>query len=373
MKKREPLVMDEIIKWANSSMGQGTIFLGTNLSKDPLRLPSGVFSIDYATGGGFPMWATTCLWGAESGGKTSLGIHTMGTAVDLCWRCFMPIPLCTCSASALRMQAVWADAEGTLDRTWAKCIGANPEEYSVVLCDYGEQYVNVVDKVLRADDVGLIVFDSIGSMVPNAEMEAGAEDKFYAVQTQLVTRFVRQVKQRLIRERKNDHPCLVVFTNQLRMKIGQKFGNPETMTGGHAMKHEFSLVLRCTKKALGKTGSDLKFRDEARSKEMAQRHSFAIRKEKILTIAGVGEYVRLKEDIPELGLRKGMVDDYQTVMSYAREIGLVTKVGNKWKFGKQTSSKLENIKRYWMTHPNDYFVMKKAIIEITKSRVKGEA
>jgi len=270
------------------------------------------------------------------------------------------------------MEAVWLDVEGTLDRTWAQCIGADPEKYRVVLADYGEQYANIADNVLRADDCGLVVVDSLAAITPEAEMEKAAEDDFYALQARLIGRMVRKLKQQLIRQRKRGHPCSVILMNQMRSKIGVQFGSPETMAGGHALKHEFSLLMRCVKTALKDNEKKLY---AGKEKDKAVRHAFSIRKEKVLTLGGTGYYMRLREDMPEVGLKKGQVADYGTVMTYAKEYGVVAKTSSKqnpWKYKDSISSRtLEKITELWKLRPLEYLWTQMEIVRRAKARLGG--
>ena len=366
---RASCTLDDILVSVNEQCGEGTMFAGTGLKKDPLRLPFGVFAVDFATGGGVPIWGTCCLWGPESGGKSSLCGNAIASSQRLCWNCFNLTTQCKCSGSALEMDAVYGDIEGTLDRTWLQKIGADPDRYKVVLADYGEQYANIFDSVLRADNCGLLVVDSLASLVPVAEMEAAAEDDFYALQARLIGRLVRKLKQRLIRERKRGHPCAIIFVNQLRMKIGMTFGNPETMPGGHGMKHEFSLLLRCVKKSL--SDADSKYKDK--KKDKAVRHAFSIRKEKVLTLAGTGEYLRIKQDIGDLDLTMGDIGDQGTVLNYAKEYGIVTKQTGKkpWRFMGMNATRLDDIKRLWATKPEFYYAAQMEIVKAAKERLRG--
>jgi recombination protein RecA len=231
--------LDDIMNKSNEKYGQGTVFTGAMMKKDPPRLPSGIFAIDFATGGGFPIYNTTCLWGKESGGKSAIATKAVATASMICWKCFNVIPACTCSKNPLKMRSFWADVEGTMDRDWMNFLGAYPDTYLAALADYGEQYIDVAESALQADDCGLVVIDSLAALVPEKEFEAPSEDQFMGTQARMIGRAVRKLKQRLIREMKREHPCTVIFTNQLRMKIGVMYGDPETMSGGHAMKHEF--------------------------------------------------------------------------------------------------------------------------------------
>jgi len=142
-----------------------------------------------------------------------------------------------------------------------------------------------------------------------------------------------------------------------------------SMPGGFGMKHEFSLLFRCVRKSMGGESDTKKYVDKSRRVNMAQRHSFAIRKEKVLTLAGVGEFVRVRESMPELGLVKGMVDDYITVMNYAKEYGVVFKEGSKWRSIGIRSQTLKGIEDYWKKNPSQYWRVQMVIVEKAKERL----
>lgn len=360
--------MAQLMKNVNAQCGQGTMFRGTDKRRDPPRLPTGVFSVDYSSGGGLPIWATTCTWGPEAGGKTSLALNTVKSAYELCWKCFNPSKYCICSTKAMRMGAAWLDSEGTLDEGWAERIGADPKEMYIVLADYGEQYANIAESSLRADDCGLLVIDSLAALTPASEMEADAEQDFIGLQARMITRLVRKLKQRLTRERKRDHPCAVLFTNQIRMRIMQGYGDPETMPGGKGLQHEFSLLFRCVKKALTETDKK-KFFDTSRKFAVAQRHSFSIRKAKVLTLAGVGEYVRIRENIPELGLNSGDIDDYASVLNYAKTYGVIEKKGNVYMYFGKKAKRLVDIQTLWKKMPEEKLRTQLEIINRAKARL----
>ncbi len=369
MSTQPEVSLDALMAQHNAQYGDGTVLKGSAMKKDPPRLPTGVFAVDYATGGGLPIHGTTCAWGANSGGKTNLCINAMRMAGELCWRCYRLLEHCDCD-EPLPMRSCWLDVEGTLDRDWATFIGADPDKYVVALGDYGEQFVNIADSVLRADDCGLLVIDSLAALVPACEMEGVAEDQAYAPQAHLIGRMVRKLKQRLIRERKRGHPCTVLFTNQLRIKIGQKFGSPETMSGGMGMMHEFSLLLRCVKTALNETDKR-KYLDQKRNKASAQRFSFAIRKDKVFTIAGAGEYLRATESVPELQTVKGDIEDYGTIMRYAKEFGIVRKEGSDWRYFAHKAGKLEEIKNLWRKRWSEKIRTQQEIIRRAKNRLNN--
>jgi RecA/RadA recombinase len=303
----------------------------------------------------------------NSGGKTGIASNAARAVSAICWRCFNPLSYCSCSQISIKMRTFVADAEGTFDMGWAKAIGNNPDDLVIGRGEYGEQYVNLAENALRASDCGLVIFDSLAGLTPLAEFEAPSEDQFYASQARLITRCVRKLKQRLIREMKIGHPCSVLFINQLRFKIGA-MGDPETMTGGEGMKHEFSLLIRCAKKSLARDGVDKKYLEVARPKDPVARHSFTVRKNKVFTLESGGEYVRVLDHIPELNLKKGSIDDSKTVLSYAREQKVVTKKekGDGYRYFDHSAKTLDDIQKVLRRNYQEYLRTSKITIDRAK-------
>jgi len=264
------------------------------------------------------------------------------------------------------------DVEGSFDRSWAEAIGADPEKYVMAVADYGEQYLNIADSVIRADDCGLVVIDSLAALVPSVEMDGDAEDQHYALQARMIGRMVRKMKQRLIRERKRGHPCTVLFVNQMRVKIGQLYGSNETMSGGMQLRHEFSLLLRCAKASMSER-EKTKYVDKSTGRNYAQKYSFSIRKEKVLTLAGTGEYFRVLRSKPSDGLTKGKIEDYNTLMKHAKEVGIVKSAGSSWYYFSHKAKKQEDIKTLWRKSWKEKVRTQQEIIKRTKRRMQDDA
>lgn len=363
------LTLDAVKELHNKQYGKGSVYTGTEAKRDLPRIPTGIFAVDYATGGGVPIHGSMCAWGPDSGGKTGLGLSAVAMVPRICFRCFGLLDFCSCSLPPMLMRSFFADVEGSLNREWGACIGAEPKSYLVGLGEYGEQYLNMAETALRADDCGLVVVDSLAALVPSAEFDAALEDQFIGNQAKLITRGVKKLKQRLIRERKREHPCAVFFTNQMRSKIGVMFGSPESMPGGWALRHEFSILLRCVKKNMDDK-RDAKYLIKG-GRDLAVRHAFAVKKEKVQTLASTGEFLRLKENVPEVGLRKGQIDDFNTVLSYAREYGVVAESGRKWQFGDKTFSTLREVQDLWKVEEITYFQVQLEIVKRAKARLAG--
>lgn len=351
--------------------GPGSVFKGAQLIKCE-RIPFGVLAVDYATGGGLPIYGSTCLWGPKSGGKTNLAISAMESTICFCFRCFTYKDLCSCSRQSISLSPMFVDVEGVLDKVWASNVGPDPKSYYVCLGDYGEMQTNMAIEALKSTDCGLVVFDSLGQLVPAAEFDAPLDDKFYAIQARLISRFVRKAKQRLIRERKHGHPVAMLFVNQKRASIGGgKYAPTEKMPGGNAMEHEFSLLLRCIQVAMS-VDKDAKYIDKIKKLNSAAKFSIQIQKFKVSVVSGVAEYIRLIENRPDLGLKKGQVDDAQTVLKYAKEHGIIQDKGSGkgWKYFDKNARVLKDIGNVWEKKPEEYLRTKVEIIKRAKDALE---
>lgn len=204
------LAVDQIKK----QFGQGAIMqLGVDQRIDIDTFSSGSLSLDIALGGGIPKGRIIEIYGPESSGKTTLALH---------------------SVAEVQKQggtAAFIDAENALDPIYAEKIGVNITDFLVSQPDNGEQALEIVETLVRSNAVDLIVVDSVAALVPQAEIEGDMGDAHMGLQARLMSQALRKLTSII-----NKSKCTVIFINQLRMKIGIMFGNPETTTGGNALK-----------------------------------------------------------------------------------------------------------------------------------------
>jgi recombination protein RecA len=203
--------------------GKGAIMrLGAEPARPEVAVVStGSLGIDIALGtGGLPRGRIVEVYGPESSGKTTLALHVI--------------------AEAQRAGGVCAfiDAEHALDIAYARRLGVKPEQLLLSQPDCGEQALEITDLLVRSEAVDVIVIDSVAALVPRAELEGEMGDAHMGLQARLMSQALRKLAGACARGR-----CLVVFINQLRMKIGVMFGNPETTTGGNALKFYASVRL----------------------------------------------------------------------------------------------------------------------------------
>jgi recombination protein RecA len=227
--------VDNAINQIHRQFGKGSIMrLGTHeLEKIPV-IPTGALSIDIALGvGGLPKGRITEIYGPESSGKTTLALHAVA------------------EAQKRGGTAAFIDAEHALDTNYAERLGVDVDNLLVSQPDFGEQALEIAEILIRSGGVDIIVIDSVAALVPRAEIDGNVGDSHVGLQARLMSQAMRKFTGVL-----NRSNTVLIFINQIRMKIGVMFGNPETTTGGNALKFYSSLRLDIRKIGQIKDGQE---------------------------------------------------------------------------------------------------------------------
>ena len=210
----------------NKDFGQGVATVG--VPKDLTdRIPTGIFQFDLATGGGIPQGKVSIIYGSESSGKTTLTLKLIAFVQRV-----------------LGKKAVFIDLENSLDMEWAEKCGVLIDELVVMHPDTAEQTVDIVEAVLYADDVGIVVLDSLGAMTTENEIQSGADKMIVGGASLIVGKMIRKAVAAMNSQKKQGFMPTLVLINQVRIKIGVMFGDPETMPGGNAVRFASSLSVR---------------------------------------------------------------------------------------------------------------------------------
>ena len=202
--------------------GKGSIMkLGDDKSIDIEAISTGSIGLDIALGiGGLPRGRVIEIYGPESSGKTTLALHVVASAQKTGGTC------------------AFVDAEHALDPVYAKKLGVNVDELLISQPDAGEQALEIADTLVRSGAVDVLVVDSVAALVPRAELEGEMGDSHVGLQARLMSQALRKLTASIAKSR-----CMVIFINQIRMKIGVMYGSPETTTGGNALKFYASVRL----------------------------------------------------------------------------------------------------------------------------------
>ena len=225
------LALDSIEK----QFGKGSIMkMGDSHKVKVECIPTGSLSLDIALGGGIPKGRVIEIYGPESSGKTTLTLHAIA------------------EAQRAGGTAAFIDAEHALDPAYAKRIGVDVENLLLSQPDNGEQALEIVETLVRSNAVDLIVVDSVAALVPRAEIEGDMGDSHMGLQARLMSQALRKLTGVISRSH-----ATVIFINQIRMKIGVMFGNPETTTGGNALKFYASVRMDIRRIAQIKQGEEI--------------------------------------------------------------------------------------------------------------------
>ena len=234
--KEKQKSLDLTVGAIEKQFGKGSIMClgGEHARTNVETIPTGSLSLDIALGtGGLPRGRIVEIYGPESSGKTTMTLHSIAEAQKKGGVC------------------AFVDAEHALDVVYAKKIGVDLDQLLVSQPDTGEQALDIVDMLVRSNAVDLVVVDSVAALTPKAELEGEMGDRHVGLQARLMSQALRKLTASVSRTN-----CIVIFINQLRMKIGVMFGSPETTTGGNALKFYSSVRLDIRRIASIKSGDE---------------------------------------------------------------------------------------------------------------------
>ncbi|MBQ0009433.1 MAG: recombinase RecA [Firmicutes bacterium] len=235
-KKTNNETLDAVLAEIEKSFGKGSIMkLGDRPHIDTDVIPSGSMLLNNALGiGGYPKGRIIEIYGPESSGKTTLALHAIAEAQKKGGR------------------AAFVDAEHSIDPLYAQNLGVNINELILSQPDYGEQALEIVEKLVNSGAFNIIVVDSVAALVPQAELEGEMIDSTVGLQARLMSKALRKLAGAM-----NLNECTVIFINQLRDKVGVMYGNPETTTGGKALKFYATIRLDIRRAEAIKNGNTI--------------------------------------------------------------------------------------------------------------------
>lgn len=227
--------LESVLKEISKQYGEGSVMLlGESKTMDIETISSGSLSLDVATGiGGYPRGRIVEIYGPESSGKTTLAIHAVA------------------EAQKIGLKAAYIDAENAFDREYASALGVDVNKLYFSQPDCGEDCLEIASKLISTGKIGICVIDSVAALIPKAELEGAMGDARVGLQARLMSQALRKMVG--IIKKSN---CLCIFINQIREKIGVMFGNPETTTGGNALKFYASMRIEVRKSLQIKDGED---------------------------------------------------------------------------------------------------------------------
>ncbi|MEN9218194.1 MAG: recombinase RecA [Gloeomargarita sp. DG_2_bins_126] len=301
------LAMQQIEK----NFGKGAIMrLGDGSRIKVETVPSGALTLDLALGGGLPKGRVIEIYGPESSGKTTLALHAIA------------------EVQKRGGVAAFVDAEHAIDPAYAQALGVDVENLLVSQPDHGEAALEIVDSLVRSAAVDIIVVDSVAALVPKAEIEGDMGDAHMGLQARLMSQALRKITGNISKT-----GCILIFLNQLRQKIGVTYGNPETTTGGNALKFYASVRLDIRRVQTLKKGTE----------EFGNRVKVKVAKNKVAPPFRLAEF--------DIIFGKG-ISQAGCILDIAEQVGIVKRKGAWYSYqGENLGQGRDNTLQYLDEHP----------------------
>ena len=322
--------LNDAIKQIEKQFGKGSVMkLGDRAAVDVAVIPTGSLTLDMALGiGGYPKGRIIEIYGPESSGKTTLTLHAIA------------------EVQKQGGTAAFIDAEHAIDPVYAKNLGVNIDELILSQPDSGEQGLEIAETLVRSGAIDLVVVDSVAALVPQVELDGEMADQQMGLQARLMSKALRKLSGVM-----NKTDCTIIFINQLREKIGVMFGNPETTTGGRALKFYSSVRVEIRRSEVIKNGTEI-VGNKVNIKVVKNKVAPPFKSTQVDIIYGKG--ISRDGEVLDLAVDKDIVDKSGAWYAYKGE-----KIGQ----GR------ENAKRYLIEHPD---IMNEITDAIKASLMPGE-
>ena len=305
--------LNDAIKQIEKQFGKGSVMkLGDRAAVDVAVIPTGSLTLDMALGiGGYPKGRIIEIYGPESSGKTTLTLHAIA------------------EVQKQGGTAAFIDAEHAIDPVYAKNLGVNIDELILSQPGSGEQGLEIAETLVRSGAIDLVVVDSVAALVPQVELDGEMADQQMGLQARLMSKALRKLSGVM-----NKTDCTIIFINQLREKIGVMFGNPETTTGGRALKFYSSVRVEIRRSEVIKNGTEI-VGNKVNIKVVKNKVAPPFKSTQVDIIYGKG--ISRDGEVLDLAVDKDIVDKSGAWYAYKGE-----KIGQ----GR------ENAKRYLVEHPD---------------------
>lgn len=325
--KEATLSAGDLLKKFQKDFGDGVGSFGGKLVNSE-RIPTGIFELDLALGGGFPRGKVSTVFGPESSGKTNCALLAIANHQRM-------FPDLTCA---------FVDVEHGFDPKWAQALGVDTNKLIVIKPAFAEQAIDMVESLMYAGDCGLIVIDSLAALVTTSEVESSAEKAQVGGAAIAIGKLVRKTTLALSEAEKDDRYPTLIYINQVTTKVGVMFGDPETEPGGNRPRFQASIRLRL----YGKNLKDPKYSE---TMPVAKETTFIVKKHKCPIYAASGKFTVAM--VGYKGLQPGQSDDFSVILDLLKTYGLAKKGdgGKGWEVYGAEYKTLDEFKTEFLSTP----------------------
>ena len=351
------LLAGEAVARIRKEHGANIFGRASDFVKPRRSIPTGIFRLDYALGGGFPVGLVSVLWGHKSSGKTTTYLKAIANAQRMCAVCWEFTEACSCGKSYRDPVIAFLDVEGTLDLAWAKRLGVDLDRLLLSTPEYAEQSLDIAEAVLRRG-VDVLVMDSLAFLTPAKEIMQSTIEDTVGLQARQIGKGTRKFVAALntVKNARGFAPTLL-FTNQVRMKVGVMFGSPETQPGGLATGFASATETRLR---AGKYEMD-----EVLGKPVAADFGFRVDKNKASFARMEGEFRLAMADTEHR--RVGDAVNEGDMVEMAQKVGLVEGSGSSWRaLGEKYRAK-SLIEKEILTNPEFHDKLHRALTAVLLS------
>jgi len=332
--------LEKIINEINRQYPGSVMRLGKCAYTKKKRVSTGSFALDMATGGGIPEGSIIEMFGPLSSGKTFSALKLVA------------------EVQKIGRKAAYIDLENAIDLEWCEKLGVNNKELIISQPSSAEQAIDTVDKLVRSRELGIIVIDSLASMTPLIEIESSAEDQQMGVAARLANKMVRKVQSALqpvdLGKGESYNRCIVVFINQIRMKIGVLYGNPETTPCGKGVGFCAAIRIRLSRKEWLQEGTGVN------KKTVGQVVAFKTVKNKTYEPFRVGTF--------NIYFKDGSIDNYASIIQYGIFYEYIKRAGAIYTFEKKKFKGKVALINHLKAHPK---LVGKLKTDIKKALFRG--
>lgn len=353
-------MLAEFFKNANKNFGAGTAFYPEDDKFKVIpRISTGIFPLDYSIGGGIPVGRISLFYGHKSTSKTTNILRAIGNAQKLCSNCWTPLLAnsnkgsCSCGINR-KVVTLWLDVEGAWDEKWSSNFVSLDETLIVSRPGSAEQTIDLAHAALQSA-VDIIVIDSIAFMTPQAEQDRSSSEDTMALQARQmgkgIRRFVATTNE--VGKDSGRRPT-IIMTNQIRLKVGLVFGNPETLPGGYAAGFATSLEI--------KTSHGKYVMDEITGKPISVENKAVIEKNKVgpPKIETAWDVCMMKTDVKNVG----EIMDESWVFEMGERVGLIKVAPQRIECNGATYRGRSLLEKHWMDNKEDYTLFKNQLMPI---------